>query len=173
MPITRELALKIIRYLANNPSFYFPFKIMCQGYASHTDYDNDFVEIVPSDDCENLIEDLQYDTFELREDLQNLDLRTLELMSKGFIEKILKNEKNLLKDFIFITFEGMTFQPNSESDTPDIENMQVIGFEKGLDVNEAFENLKLHQEYLKETTFDEIIGIELRSKQFHYFHLNC
>ncbi len=173
MPITRELALKIIRYLLNNPSFYFPFKIMYREYVSYTDDDNDFVEIVPSDGYENLIEDLQYDTFELWEDLQDLDLQTLELMSKGFIDKILKNEKNLLKDFIFITFEGITFQPNSESDTPDIENMQIIGFEKGLDVNEAFENLKLHQEYLKNTTFDEIIGIELASKEFNYFNLNC
>jgi len=120
MPIKRELALKIIRYLVNNPSFYFPFKIMCQGYASHTDDDNDFVEIVPIDDYENLVEDLNYDTFELWEDLQNLDLQTLELISKGFIDKILKNEKNLLK----------------------------------------------------ETTFDEIIGIELRSKQFHYFNIH-
>jgi hypothetical protein len=31
------------------------------------------------------------------------------------------------KQFIFITFEGVTFQPNSESDTPDIENMKVVG----------------------------------------------
>lgn len=173
MRITRELALKIIRYLINNPSFYFPFKIMCQGYASYTDDDNNFVEIVPLDDYENLLEDLNYDTFELLDDLQNLDLQNIELMSKGFIDKILENEKNLLKDFIFITFEGMTFQPNSESDIPDIENMQVIGFEKGFNVNEAFENLKLSQEHLKETTFDEIIGMELRNKQFHYFNLNC
>jgi hypothetical protein len=33
-----------------------------------------------------------------------------------------------MKDFIFITFEGYTFQPNSNSDIPDIENMQVVGF---------------------------------------------
>ena len=48
-----------------------------------------------------------------------------------------------MKDFIFITFEGYTFQPNSESDIPDIENMQVIGFSKGLNSKEAFENLKI------------------------------
>ncbi|MFA7570547.1 MAG: hypothetical protein WCY75_04780 [Sulfurimonadaceae bacterium] len=76
-----------------------------------------------------------------------------------------------IKDFIFITFEGITFQPNSESDIPDIENMQVIGFEKGLNLNEAFENLKKNKEYLKDTTFVEIIGIELKDKKFNYYNL--
>ena len=76
-----------------------------------------------------------------------------------------------MKDFIFITFEGYTFQPNSESDIPDIENMQVIGFSKGLNSKEAFENLKIMSSYLKETTFDEIIAIELKDKKFEYFNL--
>lgn len=88
MPITRELALKIIKYLLDNPSFYFPFKIMCKKYASYVDNDDDFVEIAPQDDYENLVENLQYDTFELWENLQKLDLQTLKLLSKGFIEKI-------------------------------------------------------------------------------------
>ena len=76
-----------------------------------------------------------------------------------------------MKDFIFITFEGYTFQPNSESDIPDIENMQVIGFSKGLNSKEAFENLKIKSSYLKETNFNEIIYIELKDKKFEYFNL--
>ncbi len=76
-----------------------------------------------------------------------------------------------MKDFIFITFEGYTFQPNSESDIPDIENMQVIGFSKGLNSKEAFENLKTKNSYLLETTFNEIISIELKDKKFEYFNL--
>ncbi len=91
MPISRQLALTIVKYLLDNPSFYFPFHIMCQGYASQTNEDNDFVEIVPSDDYENLLEDTRYDTFELWENLQNLYHETLQLMSKGFIEKIIGN----------------------------------------------------------------------------------
>lgn len=90
MPITRELALEILKYLLDNPSFYFPFKIMCKEYVSYVD--NDFVEIVPQYDYENLVENLQYDTFELWENLQNLDLETLQLMSKGFIEKIVYDD---------------------------------------------------------------------------------
>lgn len=89
MQISRTLALKIIKYLLGNPSFYFPFKIMCKEYVSYMDSDDDFVEIVPQDDYENLVENLEYDTFELWENLQNLDLQTLELLSKGFIEKII------------------------------------------------------------------------------------
>ena len=65
MPITRSLALKIIKYLIDNPSFCFPFLVMCKGYGIDTD-DNDFVEIAPENDYENLIED-----------------------SKGFLEMIL------------------------------------------------------------------------------------
>lgn len=64
---------------------------MCQGYASQTNEDNDFVEIVPSDDYANLLEGTTYNTFELWENLQNLHLETLKLMSKGFIEKIIGN----------------------------------------------------------------------------------
>ena len=76
-----------------------------------------------------------------------------------------------MKDFIFITFEGYTFQPNSNSDIPDIENMQVIGFSKGLNSKEAFENLKIKSSYLKETNFNEIISMELKDKKFEYFNL--
>ncbi|MCT7514144.1 hypothetical protein [Aliarcobacter cryaerophilus] len=76
-----------------------------------------------------------------------------------------------MKDFIFITFECYTFQPNSNSDIPDIENMQVIGFSKGLNSKEAFENLKLKSSYLQETNFNEIISMELKDKKFEYFNL--
>ena len=76
-----------------------------------------------------------------------------------------------MKDFIFITFEGYTFQPNSESDIPDIENIQVIVFSKGLNSKEAFENLKIKSSYLKETNFNEIISMELKDKKFEYFNL--
>ena len=52
---------------------------------------------------------------------------------------------------------------------PDIENMQVVGFSKGLNSKEAFENLKIKSSYLLETTFNEIISIELKDKKFEYF----
>jgi hypothetical protein len=73
-----------------------------------------------------------------------------------------------MKNYIFITNEGFTFQPNSQSDIPDIENMQVIGFATGKDSVEAFEQLKIDNLYLLDTTFDEIMSFELSSKDKTY-----
>jgi hypothetical protein len=86
MKIDRDLALKILRYLINNPKFNFPFLLMCKGF----DGSDDFVEIAPQeDDFETLIHNDDYTDFELWENLHNLDEITLRLMSKGFIDKIL------------------------------------------------------------------------------------
>ena len=68
-----------------------------------------------------------------------------------------------MNHFIFITHEGYTYQPNSESLEPDIENMQVIGFAEGVSAEDAMKNLEKENSYLKETSFDRIIGIELKS----------
>jgi len=76
-----------------------------------------------------------------------------------------------MKSYIFITTEGFTFQPNSESQMPDIENCQVIGFGKGQNAQEAFENMLMSQKYLHETNFDEIIGLELKSESKENFSL--
>ena len=57
---------------------------MCQEYSEE---DDDFVEVEP-EEWEMIQEDEKYQTFELWENLQNLYEETLELMSKGFLEKI-------------------------------------------------------------------------------------
>lgn len=36
-----------------------------------------------------------------------------------------------LKKYIFLTQEGYTYQPNTQSIEPDIENLQVTGFALG------------------------------------------
>jgi len=81
-----------------------------------------------------------------------------------------------MKSYIFITNEGYTFQPESEAIEPDVENCQVIGFAQGLSEEQAFENMVEENEYLMETTFDELICLELRHidyyKQSRYFHLD-
>ena len=82
MKISRELAILILKYCFENPKFYFPFLIMCQEYSPE---DDDFVEIMP-DEWENIQEDEIYQTFELWENLQNLDEKTLKLMSKWLID---------------------------------------------------------------------------------------
>ena len=67
-----------------------------------------------------------------------------------------------MKSYIFITSEGYTFQPESTSIEPDIENCQVIGFAKGKDPKQAFQNLIQENSNLLETTFDEVISYELK-----------
>ncbi len=86
MDITRDLAVKILKYLDFHKDFYFPFLVMNKEY---TEEDDDFVEIEPNE-WEMIEEDENYQTFQLWENLQNLDEETLRLMSKGFIEKIIK-----------------------------------------------------------------------------------
>ena len=82
-----------------------------------------------------------------------------------------------MKSYIFITTEGYTFQPESESIEPDIENCQVVGFGQGKDENQAFENLIVKNSYLLETTFDEVICFELKYLDYFkhkaYFHLSA
>ncbi|MDO8522530.1 MAG: hypothetical protein Q7S08_04610 [bacterium] len=55
----------------------------------YTEEDDDFVEIEP-DEWEMIKGDEKYQTFQLWENLQNLNEETLQLMAKGFIEKISK-----------------------------------------------------------------------------------
>ncbi len=80
-----------------------------------------------------------------------------------------------MRSYIFITTEGYTFQPGSESAEPDIENCQVIGSVQGIDEKQAFQNLVEENSYLLDTTFDELICLELKhtdySKYAHYFYL--
>lgn len=84
MKISRELAIQILKYLEEYPKFYFPFLVVCKEY---TPEDDDFVEIEPSE-WRVIKEDENYKTFELWENLQDLYIETIELMAKGFIEKI-------------------------------------------------------------------------------------
>ena len=66
-----------------------------------------------------------------------------------------------MKSYIFLTSEGYTYQPDSESIEPDIDNLQVIGISEGNNSQMAFENLIKKSEYLLETTFDDIFCYEL------------
>jgi len=82
----------------------------------------------------------------------------------------------MMKSYIFLTSEGYTYQPHLESAEPDIDNLQVIGISEGNNSHMAFENLIKNNEYLLETTFDEIFCYEL-SMNFRdsvdFFLLDC
>jgi len=53
-------------------------------------------------------------------------------------DQLFKDKQKSMNNYIFLTDEGYTFQPNSESD---IENLQVIGICNGENEKEAFYNL--------------------------------
>ena len=72
-----------------------------------------------------------------------------------------------MKSFIFISTEGHTYQPNSVSTEPDIENCQVLGYGDGENSREAFKNLIENNNYLMATAFDEIICLQLASVVRH------
>ncbi|CAC9655027.1 hypothetical protein [bacterium endosymbiont of Bathymodiolus sp. 5 South] len=85
MKITKERVLSTINYIKQNPNFYFPFKIMCLDFDEHHEmYEEDCLDF----EYHEIKNDNLMVNFILVENLQNLLLETVELMSKGFFEKI-------------------------------------------------------------------------------------
>lgn len=74
--------------------------------------------------------------------------------------------------YIFLTNEGSTYQPLSESVEPDCNNAQLIGISSGDNEDDAFENLKVNNRYLKYMTFNEVFCYKLDSNNIiKYFYL--
>lgn len=69
-----------------------------------------------------------------------------------------------MKNYIFITSEGYTFSPNNTNSESDVENCQVLGFEKGKNAEEAFNNLKTNNSFLNVLGFNEVISYEIANK---------
>jgi hypothetical protein len=164
MQIDKELAIKILKYQNQHKDFYFPFQVIRKGVE-----EDDSVEIEPCQ-WKSVNSADKFEKFELRENLRNLFEETAELMAKGFIEKIL-NSGNLARRFIFYTTEGFTFLPNSESDVPDVENCQILGWGKGDNAKDAFEDFKKQNRWLKGSKFNEVICAELKYEKTSNFIL--
>jgi len=90
MRIKRDLAIEILKYLYKHPRFYFPFLVISKIRNGEND---DFIEIEP-DEWKLMQKDEAYQTFELRENLQNLYKGTTELLAKWFLQKITKKSLN-------------------------------------------------------------------------------
>lgn len=143
--------MQILKYLIDNPSFYFPFFVVCRGYASYTDNDNDFVEIVPEDDYENLLESPHYNEFQLWENLQNLNAETLTLMSKGFIEKIVGN--SIEQELEVLAKEYRTQWTENGCESVDIEKFGLNEFIGGK--AEGYEDaLNIVRKYIGKESID-------------------
>ena len=61
-----------------------------------------------------------------------------------------------MKEFIFITTEGFTYDLNNKL----VNNMQILGSSEGVDILEAFMSFKQTHSYLKEYSFKNIIAQE-------------
>lgn len=61
-----------------------------------------------------------------------------------------------MNNYIFLTDNGYTFQPETEAEPVEIENLQVIGFAKGTDGISAYRNLLADNPNLQETNFERI-----------------
>lgn len=68
-----------------------------------------------------------------------------------------------MKYFIFITKEGHTYQPNSQSTEPDIDNCQVLGFVHGENEAKAVDNFLKENEHLIDTSFNEVMAFEMKN----------
>jgi hypothetical protein len=67
-----------------------------------------------------------------------------------------------IKEFIFLTSEGITYQPILHGDDRDIlENLQVIGFASGETAEQAFSNFIRENSWLKEHSFKNIFAYPL------------
>ena len=72
-----------------------------------------------------------------------------------------------VKSFIFVTGEGHTFQPKSNTAIPDVENLQVLGFAEGINHRQAFENLLKENRWLHESSFNKVFCFELKDTDYH------
>jgi hypothetical protein len=61
-----------------------------------------------------------------------------------------------MNNYIFLTDEGYTFQPETEDEPVEIENLQVIGFARGTDGISAYQNLLSANPQLKEKALERV-----------------
>jgi hypothetical protein len=61
-----------------------------------------------------------------------------------------------MKNYLFFTSEGFTFDPKNK----EIQNMQILGDGLGKNLDEAFINFKTNQPYLTDFTFKNIMAIQ-------------
>jgi hypothetical protein len=72
-----------------------------------------------------------------------------------------------MKQFLFFTTEGFTFDPNHK----ELHNMQILGDGMGNDILEAFVSFKRNQSYLLEYGFKELIAVEYVGDMIRHLEL--
>ena len=69
-----------------------------------------------------------------------------------------------MNNYIFLTDEGYTFQPETEQEPVEIENLQVLGTAQGTDANTAYRNLLAEHPELKPSEFTRIFCYQLEKE---------
>ena len=81
-----------------------------------------------------------------------------------------------MPSYIFVTHEGFTYSPDPNAISPNVVNMQVLGFAAGNGQEEAFKNLVDENPELLRSAFDEVQCIELKydsyDDQAKWFYLS-
>ena len=72
-----------------------------------------------------------------------------------------------MRKYIFLTLEWFTQEPNGN----EINNVQVIWIAQGINASEAFENLKIQNDFLLYTSFNDIYCHDLYNDNVEYFSL--
>lgn len=89
MKIKKKLALKIMKYLLENPSFHFPFEFIYSDLNENISFEK--VEL-----SEEMIlyisNNEKIQNFFLKENFEKLDILTLQFLLKGFIDKIVAKD---------------------------------------------------------------------------------
>lgn len=73
-----------------------------------------------------------------------------------------------MKKYIFYTANGFTQDLNGS----EIENCQILGWSDGINPDNAFNNFKKENRFVKNFNFDDILCQELSSEKTHSFSLN-
>lgn len=74
--------------------------------------------------------------------LRRVVLDGMEHLSFGISH--LNNKQPKMRNYLFFTTQGYTYDPNNK----EITNMQILGSEEGEDILEAFKNFKTSHSYL-------------------------
>jgi hypothetical protein len=66
-----------------------------------------------------------------------------------------------MNNYIFLTDEGYTFQPETEQEPVEIDTLEVIGTASGTDANHAYRNLLAQNPDLDPASFTRIFCYQL------------
>lgn len=137
------MAIKILKYLNKNKDFYFPFRVICRERCLEG---LNVAEIEPNE-WKLIFKNKNYKTFELWENLQQLDEKTLRFMAKGFIEEI--SSSSLEKD---VEMLAKKYRKEWKEELWESENIEEFGFNEFIGGKaEAFEDcLDMIRDYNKQ-----------------------